>query len=394
MLGFEQCKIIGKLEKIMRTLHFSLFVLSLIIFTLPAYAAIDIDTPASNAVIMDAATGEILMAKKPHEHMPTSSMSKTMTVYAVFKALEEGRIKLTDTLPVSEKAWRKGGSKMFVEVNSDVSVEDLLKGIIVQSGNDATIVVAEGLAGSEDNFARSITQMAKDLGMNDTNFMNASGWPDPEHYSSAYDLAILARHLINDFPQYYEYFSMEEFTYNDIKQPNRNPLLYRNMGVDGLKTGHTEAGGYGLMASAIRDDRRLIMVVNGLKSSKMRASESARLLEWGFNSFDKLSLFKKGDEVSKIDVLYGESKTVPVTVENDISVNLYKPRKSELDVVVEYNDPLYAPIEQGQKVGVLKVSAPGIDTQTYDLVAKTAVEDLGIFPKVMTKLTYMVLGKH
>lgn len=378
----------------MKNIFAGLFALAILTFAYPVSAAIDITTPASSAIIMDAETGEILMAKNPDERMPTSSMSKTMTAYAVFKALDEGRIQLGDTLPVSEKAWRKGGSKMFVEVNSNVSVEDLLKGVIVQSGNDATIVLAEGLAGSEENFARSITQMAKNIGMKNTQFKNASGWPDPDHYSTAHDLAILAKHLIDDYPEYYKLFSIEEFTYNDIKQPNRNPLLYRNMGVDGIKTGHTEAGGYGLMASAERDGRRLILVVNGLESSRMRASESARLIEWGFNSFEKLNLFNAGSDVEKIDVVYGETKTVPVTVKQDISINLYKPQEDDLKVVVEYQDPLYAPIEEGETVGTLRIDAPGLETQRYDLVAKTAVDDLGIFPKVMTKLTYMVLGKH
>ena len=378
----------------MKALRFCLFLALVLVFIPPAFAAVDIDTPASSAVIMDAETGEILMAKNPHERMPTSSMSKTMTVYAVFKALEEGRLKLSDTMPVSEKAWRKGGSKMFVEVNSDVAVEDLLKGVIVQSGNDATIVLAEGLAGSEENFGRAITQLAKDIGMENTNLVNASGWPDPDHYSTAYDLALLAKHLIDDYPQYYDYFKMEEFTYNDIKQPNRNPLLYRNMGVDGIKTGHTEAGGYGLMASAIRDGRRVILVVNGLDSSRLRASESARLIEWAFNSFEQKTLFEKGEEVAKIDVVYGQKKTLPVTVGADATDNLYKPQQADLKVVVEYTDPLYAPIEEGQKVGNLRVEAPGLEPKNFDLVAQTAVNELGIFPKVMTKLTYMVLGKH
>ncbi len=358
-----------------------------------AHAAIEVTTPATHAVMMDAQTGDILFAKNPDGQMPTSSMSKTMTVYAVFKAIEEGRISLEDTLKVSEKAWRKGGSKMFVEVNSNVKVGDLLKGVIVQSGNDATIVLAEGLAGSEETFAQSITQMAKDLGMQNTNFVNASGWPDDNHYSTARDLAILAQHLVQDFPEYYKYFSMKEFTYNDIKQPNRNPLLYKNMGVDGIKTGHTEAGGYGLMASGERNGRRLILVVNGMESAAQRANESARLLEWGFNSFDRLTLFKKGDTVSEIDIVFGQEKQLPVTVDQDVVETIYKPQKGDLKVTVQYQDPVYAPVSEGDKVGVLKVMLPGSEEKSYDLVAKTGMRELGIFQKVMTKLTYMTLGK-
>lgn len=366
-----------------------------LITLLPAHAdaAIQVTTPASHAIMIDADTGEILFEKNADGRMPTSSMSKTMTVYAVFKAIEEGRLSLEDEMRVSEKAWRKGGSKMFVEVGDDVKVDDLLKGVIVQSGNDATIVLAEGLAGSEDVFAKTITQMAHDLGMSNTNFANASGWPDPNHYSTARDLSTLARHLVDDYPEFYKYFGIKEFTYNDIKQPNRNPLLYRNMGVDGIKTGHTEDGGYGLMASGVRNGRRLILVVNGLDSSRSRASEGARLLEWGFNSFERMTLFKKGDDVAEIDVVYGQDKTMAVTVDQDIVATVYKPQKDDLKVVVEYEDPIYAPVNAGDKVGTLKVSVPGGDVQTFDLVAKTGVRELGIFPKVMTKLTYSVLGK-
>lgn len=368
-----------------------LFLISLL--PVHANAAIQVTTPASHAIMIDADTGEILFEKNADGRMPTSSMSKTMTVYAVFKAIEEGRLSLEDEMRVSEKAWRKGGSKMFVEVGDDVKVDDLLKGVIVQSGNDATIVLAEGLAGSEDVFAKTITQMAHDLGMSNTNFANASGWPDPNHYSTARDLSTLARHLVDDYPEFYKYFGFKEFTYNDIKQPNRNPLLYRNMGVDGIKTGHTEDGGYGLMASGVRNGRRLILVVNGLDSSRSRASEGARLLEWGFNSFERMTLFKKGDDVAEIDVVYGQDKTMAVTVDQDIVATVYKPQKDDLKVVVEYEDPIYAPVNAGDRVGTLKVSVPGGDVQTFDLVAKTGVRELGIFPKVMTKLTYSVLGK-
>lgn len=377
----------------MRLILISVFAVFLFSSATTVHAAIEVNTPAAQAIIIDADTGDVLFEKNADQRMPTSSMSKTATVYAVLKAIKEGRLSLTDTMRVSEKAWRKGGSKMFVEVGDDVAVEDLIKGVTVQSGNDATIVLAEELAGSEETFASSITQMANDMGMVNTNFINASGWPDDNHYSTARDLSILARRLISDFPEYYNYFSIEEFTYNDIKQPNRNPLLYRNMGVDGIKTGHTEAGGYGLMASGIRNDRRLILVVNGLDTSKQRADESARLLEWGFNSFERMTLFEKDETVSEIDVVFGQDKTIPVTVVQDVLATIYKPQRQDLKVTVEYTDPIYAPVQEGDKVGVLKVTVPGGETVSYDLVAQTGVRELGIFPKIMTKLTYMVLGK-
>ncbi|HOO82296.1 MAG TPA: D-alanyl-D-alanine carboxypeptidase family protein, partial [Alphaproteobacteria bacterium] len=218
--------------------------LSLVMFcglpVLAAHAA-SIETKAKQAIVVDYETGTVLLSKNMDEQMPTSSMSKVMTMYAVFDSIKNGQISLNDTLPVSEKAWRMGGSKMFVEVDKRVKVEDLIRGVIVQSGNDATVVLAEGLAGSENAFANMINDKATGLGMKNSHFVNASGWPDPEHYSTARDLATLGRAIIHDFPDYYKYYMEKEFTYNNIKQTNRNPLLYRNIGADGIKTGHTEA---------------------------------------------------------------------------------------------------------------------------------------------------------
>ena len=369
-----------------------LLVFSLVLPSL-SYAQVDIATAASNAILIDAETGAVLMEKKSTERMPTSSMSKVMTVYAVFSALEDGRLSLNDTMKVSEKAWRKGGSKMFVEVGKEVKVEDLIKGVIVQSGNDATIVLAEGLTGSEDVFAQTITQMAKSIGMKNSQFKNASGWPDPEHYSTAQDLSVLAYRLIKDFPQHYHYYGQKEFTYNDITQPNRNPLLYRNMGVDGIKTGHTEVGGYGLMASGERDDRRLILVVNGLDSEKQRADESARLLEWGFNSFENVQLFKEGEKVATADVVMGQEDTVDLVIKDNVFATLYEQEKDKLNVTVQYDGPLVAPVAKDTKVGSVIVKAPHMPEQSYDLYAGGSVAELGLVPKVMAKTKFLLLGK-
>ena len=343
-------------------------------------------TSAKQAILMDYDTGMVLFAKNADEKMPTSSMSKTMTMYVVFKALKEGRIQLDTELQVSEKAWKKGGSKMFVEVNDRVKVEDLIQGVIVQSGNDATIVLAEGLSGSEDGFADALNTTAAELGMTNSHFMNASGWPDPDHYSTAHDLAMLAHHLISDFPEYYHYFAEQEFTYNNIKQPNRNPLLYRNIGADGLKTGHTEAGGYGLMASGTRNDRRVILVVNGLAHAKARAQEGARLLEWGLSGFENVSLFNSGDIVGEATVAMGKKGAVPLRVQEEVAITIPKTVKNDLKVEIAYDGPVVAPIRKGTQIRVLKVSVPRVSDFEVPLYAAEDVETLGFFAMTIEKI--------
>lgn len=369
-------------------LSFAVFCLSM----LPAFAtaqdAAFNHTSAKQAILMDYDTGMVMFEKNAHEKMPTSSMSKTITMYLVFEALKEGRVQLDTEFPVSEKAWKKGGSKMFVEVNDRVPVEDLIQGVIVQSGNDATIVLAEGIAGSEEAFAEGLNETAAKLDMSNSHFMNASGWPDPEHYSTAHDLAILAHHLISDFPEYYHYFAEKEFTYNNIKQPNRNPLLYRNIGADGLKTGHTEAGGYGLMASGTRDGRRVILVVNGLPDEKARAQEGARLLEWGLSGFENVSLFKNGDIVGEAQVAMGKSAAVPLAVQQDIDITIPTTVKNDLKVEMVYNGPLVAPVRKGAKLGTLKVHVPRVSDFEIPLYAAEDVSGLGFFAMTFAKIKH------
>ena len=296
-------------------------VLLAVLAALPAHAA-TVDTIAKQAILIDTTTDTVLMEKAADERMPTSSMSKMMTAYLVYDALRDGRITLDTKFPVSKKAWQTGGSKMFVQINDTIRVEDLLRGLLIQSGNDAAVVLAEGLAGSETAFADRMNEMAKKLGMNASHFVTSNGLPDPEHYSTARDLAILAERMISDFPQYYRYDGEREFTWNKIKQGNRNPLLYRDMGVDGIKTGHTDSGGYGLTASGMRDDRRLILVVNGLPSMQSRADEGARLLEWGWSQFRLYPLFKAGATVDEATVWLGTEDKVPVTVAQDLAMTL------------------------------------------------------------------------
>jgi len=352
-------------------------------------------TKAEEAIIIDHETGTVLLEKNADQRMPTSSMSKTMTIYLVFQALKEGRLKLDDKMAVSEKAWRKGGSKMFVKVGDRVKVEELIRGVVIQSGNDATIVLAEGISGNEDVFAESLTQQAQAMGMSNSHFKNASGWPDPDHYSTARDLAILARHLLTDFPEYYHYFGEKSFKYNDIDQPNRNPLLFRNIGADGMKTGHTESAGYGLMGSAVRNGRRLVVVVNGLKSEAERADESARLLEWAFRSFENRILIKAGEAVEAAPVWLGAKATVPLVTEKDVYVTIpvLQSERDKLKVTVSYDAPLAAPIAKGAVMGTLKVEVSGLETHEFKLVAGEDVAELGLFARTVAKAKQFVFHR-
>ncbi|HET8727308.1 MAG TPA: D-alanyl-D-alanine carboxypeptidase family protein, partial [Alphaproteobacteria bacterium] len=263
---------------------------------------------------------------------------------------------------------------------------------IVQSGNDASVVVAEALAGSEAEFARRMTERAKELGLTNTNFVNATGWPDPDHYSTARDLALLAEHLIVDFPQYYHYYSQLEFTWNGIKQGNRNPLLYKNMNVDGLKTGHTEAAGYGLTASAERDGRRLILVVNGLPDVNARSEEGERLIEWGFREFDTYTLFDAGETVETAAVWQGDPATVPLVPASDVAMTLRRAARDDLKVAVRVTEPVSAPVAKGQAIATLVVSVPGVPDREIPLIAGADVERQGFFGRVYSSAKALVFG--
>jgi len=376
----------------MKLFRFSLVaVLGLVLLGAPAFAA-NIDTTARQALLLDMTTGTVLFEKNADQRMPTSSMSKIMTMYMVFEALKQGRMSMDDTLPVSQRAWKMQGSKMFTELGNRIRVEDLIRGVIVQSGNDASVVLAEGMAGSEEKFAEDMTHRAKALGLNSTNFMNATGWPHDNHYSTARDLALLAQRLVEDFPEYYRFYSEREFTYHGIKQGNRNPLLYRDMGVDGLKTGHTEIAGYGLTASAKRGDRRLILVVNGLPSMQARADESARLLEWGFREFDAYPFFKAGQVVEAAPVWMGNEGSVPATVAQDLIVTMSRDERKGLKLTAKFDKPVEAPVAKGTEVGRLVIEAPGFSTREVPLVAAADVPRLGVFGRIATAARYLVTG--
>ncbi len=367
---------------------------SVMAMSMSSASAQAIETNAREAFIMDFDTGAVLLDKEGDTLTEPASMTKMMTVHMLFKYIKDGRVSMDDTFHVSEKAWRKGGSKMFVEVNSNVSVSDLLHGIIVQSGNDAAIVVAEGLGGSEEAFAEAMTEEARAIGMTKSVFKNATGWPAEGHLVTVRDLAILARDTIRNFPDLYELYSVKEFTYNGIRQPNRNPLLGTSAGVDGLKTGHTEAAGYGLTASAERDDRRLILVVNGLGSVRERRTESQKLLDWGFREFDNYDLFAEGETVSSANVWLGSEPKVDLVADKEVLLTLPRTASRDMKVSVVYEGPIPAPISQGDQIAMLKVEVPDQDTIEFPLYAAHDVGRLGFVGRIGAAIKYLLWGAN
>mgnify|MGYP001980634692 CR=1 FL=1 len=351
-----------------------------------------LEVRAKQAVLRDFDTGVDLYSKNADDLMSPASMTKMMTIYLLFERLKEGRLAFDDEFPVSRKAWRKGGSKMFVEAGKRVRVEDLVRGIVVQSGNDATIVVAEGLAGSEDAFAREMTVKARDLGMSNTTFRNASGWPDPEHRTSARDLAILADATIRNFPKMYRYYAEREFTYSGISQRNRNPLLSHFRGADGLKTGHTEAAGYGLTASATKKGRRLILVLNGLPSARARRVESKRILDWGFREFGNYKLFETNEEIASAGVWLGEASHVPLLAKQGILMTLERKYRKSLKVKIRHAAPVPTPIEKGARLGTIIVEVTGRNPIKIPLIAGESVERLGPSGRLSAALSYLLWG--
>jgi D-alanyl-D-alanine carboxypeptidase (penicillin-binding protein 5/6) len=355
-----------------------------------------IETAARQAIVVDVTTGRVLFEKNADQRMPTSSMSKIMTAYMVFDAIKQGRMKMDDVLTVSRSAWgeggKAGGSEMFLALGEQVSVENLLRGVIIASGNDATRVLAEGLAGSEGAFAEQMTARAKKLGATNSNFRNASGLPDPEHYSTARDLATIGIALIRDFPEHYHFYSEREFTWNKIKQGNRNPLLYKGIGVDGLKTGHTESAGYGLTASAERNGRRIIMVMNGLPSMQARADEGANLIEFGFREYQMVDVARPGEIIDNAGVWLGTQDRVPLTVASAARTVLSNEEKRNMKAVVRMPQMVKAPIAQGQPVGTLVLTTAGGTPVEFPLVAAQPVERQGLFGRVGAALSYLILG--
>ncbi len=351
-----------------------------------------IETSAKHAYLIDATTGTVLLNKDGEVAMPPSSMSKLMTGYVLFSRLKEGRVKLTDEFTVSEKAWRTQGSKTFVHVGDKVPVETLIRGIIVQSGNDACVTVAENISGSEEAFAAEMNRIGKEIGLTGSNFVNSTGWPDEGHVMTARDLAHLASRLIMDFPEYYHYYSEREFTYNKITQQNRNRLLASDIGVDGLKTGHTEVAGYGITLSAKKGERRVILTVNGLESDNARVEEGDRLLRWALREFENKKLLSAGQKLDDAPVWFGTSQTVSLVANDDVLMTLPVSAASNLTMTLKYNSPIAAPIVKGTHVADVIVSAPGLEPQTIQIVAGEDVSKLSGIAYWWAKIRYQITG--
>ena len=350
-----------------------------------------IDTAARWAFVADFTSGATLLDKDADAAMPPSSMTKLMTAYLVYQALKDGKLRLTDELPVSERAWRMGGSKMFVQIGTSVKVEDLIRGMIVQSGNDACIVLAEGIAGSEEGFVALMNTKAKQLGLSNSNFRNSTGWPDPDHRMSCRDIATLAKRIIQDFPDDYHYDSEKTFKYNNIEQENRNPLVQKGT-ADGLKTGHTEEGGFGLVASSLRNGRRVIIVLNGMTSMHQRAEEGERIMDWAFREFEDVTLFSAGDVVERVPVWLGSSPSVPLVGGRDLIVTMPRNWRKDANVAVQYDAPLRAPVAKGDQLGKLVVSGQGVPAMDVPLLAGADVPKLGLPGRAIAVLSHYVTG--
>ena len=356
-----------------------------------------IDTKAKNMILVDFETGEYMYEKDISQPIPPASMSKLMTVYMIFDKLRDGSLSLEDTFRVSENAWRKGGaasggSTMFLAIGDEVTIDQLLKGIIIQSGNDACIVAAENIAGDEDSFVEMMNIKARELGMNNSTFANVTGLPHPDHRMSVEDLAILARKIIEEFPQFYHLFSQKEFVYNGIKQGNRNPLLYSMPYADGLKTGHTDEAGFCLTASAKKGDRRIIGVMTGLKSNKERSDEADKMMSWAFREYDNYKLKQKGDKIADIPVWYGESNSVPMVLSEDIIKTLKKSVRNDVKMIASYDKPVKAPVNMGQQLGVLKIEVPDVKTYEVPLVAGQTINKVGVWGKIKANIKYLLMG--
>lgn len=350
-----------------------------------------LDIAAKWGIAVDFTTDATLLDKDADLAIPPSSMTKLMTAYIVYDRLKQGRLKLDDELPVSERAWRMGGSKMFVQLGSSVRVEDLIRGMIVQSGNDACIVLAEGISGSEEGFVELMNATAKKLGLTASNFRNPTGWPDPDHRMSVRDISTLAREIIRQFPEYYHYDSEKTFKYNGIEQGNRNPLVQHGTG-DGLKTGHTDEGGYGLVASSLRGGRRVILVLNGMKSMHERAEEGERVMDWAFREFENVNLFAANEVVDHAPVWLGTSANVALVGAQDMVVTMPRQWRRSVKITVRFDTPVRAPVARGDVLGTLAISGQGVPEMNMPLVAAANVEKLSLPGRAIAVVSHYVTG--
>ncbi len=327
-----------------------LFIFTAFLICVWSTIALGFSTTAKTALVIDNTTGEVLLSKDIDRPIPPASMSKLMTLWMVFEGLEEGKIELDDTFRVSKKAWKKGGSKMFLREGEYVTIKNLIKGVIIQSGNDACIVLAEGMAGTEANFAELMTIRAKEIGLRSSNFTNSTGWPDPEHKMSSKDLVTLANKIREEYPSYYRIFDDIEFTWDNISQKNRNPLLFMNLGADGLKTGYTKESGYGLIASVKQNKRRVTFVITGLNSVEQRAREAKGITTWAFKKFKLKTYFKKNSVILEAPVWRGKKERVKISATNDVQTLLASDAKEGTEIQIVLKEPLVAPLNKGQKI--------------------------------------------
>ena len=366
-----------------------LLLLLLIFFSL-IFKVNAIDTKADSAVVLDVNSNSIIFEKNADIKQGPASMSKLMLVYMVFERLQNQTLKLDQEFLVSKKAWKFGGSKMFVNIGDKVSVIDLLKGVIVQSGNDACIVLAEGLSGSEENMVDEMNDKGNQLGLTNTNFQNVTGWPHEDHYMSLRDIAILSRLIINDFPEYYYLFSLNEYTYNDIKQFNRNKLVSID-GFDGLKTGRTTQSGYGLAASSLREGRRIVTVVNGLNSDKERINETKKLANWSFREFVNIDLYRADDTIHQAKVWLGKESFVPLIINEDLSLTVKKKNLNKFKVQLVYETPIVSPVNKGDKIAELLI-IDGDNIKKKDIYAGKNISKVSIFYRSFSIINYLLFG--
>jgi D-alanyl-D-alanine carboxypeptidase (penicillin-binding protein 5/6) len=372
------------------------FIIGFVHFSVDAQAQL-YSTPAKQALLMDADTGTVLFSKESDTRIPPASLAKMMTMEVVFSQLKSGKLSLQEKFYVSENAWRKGGtnsggSTMFAKLNSEIPLEDLIRGVIVQSANDGCIIIAEGLAGSEDAFAGLMNERARALGLSGSYFTNSTGLPDENQYVSLRDLAKLAQHIIAEYPEYYRYYSEPEFEWNKILQRNRNPLLKMKIGADGMKTGFTEASGYAIVGTAIRGEQRLITVLSGMTSKRQRSEEARKIIDWGFRAFEKLDLFAKNEVIGEANVYGGEKPGVEVIGEGPVEIYLPIGNRDKLKARIVYTGPLMPPVAQGDRVATLKVWIGDELSQETPLYAAESVEKGGIKRQSIDALKELLFG--
>ena len=367
-------------------------ILYFIFFFLFTTSSIAIDTKAGQAIVVDYNTNEILFEKHADQKIPPASMTKIMTAYVTFDRILKTDLSIDDYCIVSKKAYKMGGSRTFLEIGDKITINQILKGIIIQSGNDASVAIAECLAGTEDDFAKLMNVYSNKLGLKNTNFINSSGWPDKNHYSTVRDLAILSNSIIRDFPNLYKYFNENEFTYNNIKQPNRNRLLINNEGSDGLKTGYTKKSGWGISGSAKRNGRRITVVINNANSPSARFTESSNLINWAFSQTSVKKLLNKDQIIKNVDVWLGTKPTVNLIIEKDIISILSYDQMQLIESHISYEKPIEAPIKKGEKLGTINIKIPNKKIIIIPLVAESDVKEINPLFKIFAAIKYLIFG--